>query len=318
MVLYWGLGGLALIVVLSIFKPFQKRVSFSGKNVIITGGSTGIGRDLAILIAKEKINSITIIARTQSKLDEIAQDLKKTCNNVLTVSCDVTKKESVKQAIDESVDKFGAPHMLITCAGLATPGYFLEQDPSVLEHTMQVDFFGTYYASLYAAQHMAKNGGGNIVMVTSTLGALGVVGYASYCPAKFAVNGLAHVLTSELGPHNIRISLAYPPDTKTPGYERENLTKPPDTKEISAMSTLYSSAEVAAYTLSGIKKGDFHIVPEPFAKIFVALTNSITPRQYGILEGFTLPVLSVIGFVARKLNDSVVYKHANARKNKKD
>jgi len=316
MVLYWGLSGVAaLLFVLSIFKPLQKRVSFGGKNVVITGGSTGIGRDLALLIGKEKIKSITIIARTQSKLDEIAQDLRKTCNNVYTISCDVTKKESVKQAIDASVDKFGPPNILITCAGLATPGYFLEQDPSVTEDTMQVDFFGSFYASHYAAQHMAKNGGGNIVLVSSTLGAIGVIGYASYCPAKYAINGLAHVLVSELSPHNIRISLVYPPDTKTPGFDRENLTKPPETKEISAMSSVYSSAEVAAYVLAGIKRGDFHIVVEPFAKVFVALTNSITPRQYGPLEGLLLPILAVVGFVARKLNDAVVHKH---HKNKRD
>jgi len=230
----------------------------------------------------------------------------------------VTKKESVKQAIDESVAKCGAPDILITCAGLATPGYFLEQDLSVTEYTTQVDFFGTLYATHYAAQHMAKKGGGNIIMITSTLAALGVVGYASYCPAKYAVKGLAEVLRSELRPYNIRIALVYPPDTRTPGFDRENLTKPPDTKEISAMSTIYSSDYVAAYTLAGIKRGDFHIVPEFFAKIFVSLSNSISPRQYGLLEGLLSPVIALIGLVARVLNDSVVSKHHKLRKNKKD
>jgi len=69
-----SVGLFVLIAIISIVKPFQKRVSFVGKNVIITGGSAGIGRELSIQVAKEKINSITILARTQSKLDEVSNE----------------------------------------------------------------------------------------------------------------------------------------------------------------------------------------------------------------------------------------------------
>jgi len=311
-------GLFLLLLLFSIVKPFQKRVSLVGKNIIITGGSAGIGRDLSLLLAKENISSITILARTQSKLDQVANEISSNCDNVLTISCDVSNKESVKEAIDESVAKFGIPDILINCAGLSTPGYFLEQDVDITEYTMKVDFFGTLYATHRVAHHMSKRAqGGHIVMISSTLASLGIVGFSSYCPSKYAVKGFAEVLRTELAPYNIRISLVYPPDTQTPGYERENLTKPPDCLEICAMSSMSQPDDVAKVIIAGIKKGDFHIAVDFFTKVFVALSNSISPRQYGIIEVMFFPIIALLGFITRLLNDSIVSKHYKRAKQNK-
>jgi len=240
------------------------------------------------------------------------------CDNILTISCDVSNNESVKEAIDESVAKFGIPDILINCAGLSTPGYFLEQSVDITEYTMKVDFFGTLYATHRVAHHMSTRAqGGNIVMISSTLAALGIVGFSSYCPAKYAVKGLAEVLRSELSPYNIRVALVYPPDTDTPGYARENLTKPPDCLEICAMGSMSQPTDVAKIIVAGIKKGDFHIAVDLFTKVFVSLSNSISQRQYGLLEVIIFPIFAFLGFFTRLLNDSIVVKHYKLAKNNK-
>lgn len=311
--------GVGILGFISFVKPFQKKVSFAGKNVIITGGSAGIGRDLSLLIAKEGASSITILARTQSKLNEIASELSSSCKNILTISCDVSSNDAVKEAIDQSVAKFGIPDILITCAGLSNPGYFLQQDISVTEHTMKVDFFGTLYATHRVAHHMSQRAqGGHIVMISSTLACLGIVGFSSYCPAKYAIKGLADVLQSELSPYNITFSVVYPPDTNTPGYANENLTKPLDCLEISAMNSIFEPKDVAATIIAGVKNGDYHIAHDFMTKMFISMSNSIAPRQYGPLEALVFPAIALFGFITRVFNDSKVSKHFKlAKKNKK-
>eukprot|EP01111_Echinosteliopsis_oligospora_P014084 TRINITY_DN5229_c0_g1_i1.p1 TRINITY_DN5229_c0_g1~~TRINITY_DN5229_c0_g1_i1.p1 ORF type:complete len:325 (-),score=75.16 TRINITY_DN5229_c0_g1_i1:63-1037(-) len=300
-----------VVIYVTSFVNFKKKISLKGKHVIITGGSTGMGKSMAIQCIKEGAN-VTILARTESNLnqtlDEMLQWTEEGVQSAKAMCCDVTDPVALSSCITLA----GRPDILICCAGLSIPGYFLDQPLSDHEKTMKVDYFGTLYAVKAALPLMIPHGG-KIVMVASTLAVAGVVGFSSYSPAKYAVKGLAEVLRTELAPYNIDISIAYPPDTDTPGYAREMLTKPFDSAEISAMSTKYSADEVASYMIEGIKSGSYHIAPEFFCKVFVALSNSYCHRQYGTLEILFLPILAVLGIAARLLNDYIVRKHFPSR-----
>jgi 3-dehydrosphinganine reductase len=93
------------------------------------------------------------------------------------------------------------------------------------------------------------------------MGYFGIMGFAAYAPTKFAVTGLAEVLRHELKPYNIRISVIYPPDTDTPGFKTENLTKPPECKMLSEGVKLMSAEKVARIFVDGILKKRFAIFP---------------------------------------------------------
>jgi short-subunit dehydrogenase len=88
-----------------------------------------------------------------------------------------------------------------------------------------------------------------------------VFGYTDYCASKFAIVGFSEALRSELKPHGITVSVLCPPDTDTPGFETENLTKPEETRAISSTAKVLSPAAVADHLLRGMARAEFLIIP---------------------------------------------------------
>lgn len=104
---------------------------------------------------------------------------------------------------------------------------------------------------------MRQLGSGRIVLVSSQAGQVGVFGYTSYCSTKFALKGLAESLQMELARDNIYVTVAYPPDTDTPGFVEENKTKPIETQLINETSGVLSAEEVAKKIIQSTQKGSF-------------------------------------------------------------
>lgn len=106
-------------------------------------------------------------------------------------------------------------------------------------------------------QQMRRHGSGRIVFVSSQAGQLGVFGYTSYCATKFALKGFAESLQMELARDNIYVTIAYPPDTDTPGFAEENKTKPRETQLINETSGVLSAEEVAKKIIASARQGSF-------------------------------------------------------------
>lgn len=104
---------------------------------------------------------------------------------------------------------------------------------------------------------MRQLGSGRVVLISSQAGQIGVYGYTSYCATKFALKGLAESLQMELARDNIYVTVAYPPDTDTPGFAEENRTKPIETQLINGTSGVLSAEEVAKKIINSTRKGSF-------------------------------------------------------------
>jgi 3-dehydrosphinganine reductase len=237
--------------------------SYSGKNVYITGGSSGIGLAAARQFAHAGAN-VVIFSRDQKKLDAalplIEAEKATAGQKVRAVQLDVGNHTDVDAKMAETVRSLGAPDVLVNCAGVAWCHY-LEQTPyEEFERVMMTDFFGVRN-TIAALVPSMKERGGNIVNVASTLGFVGVFGYSAYCPSKFAVVGFSEVLRGELKKYNIRVSVLCPPDTDTPQLAEENRTKPPETKAISGNVGVKQPEEVAAAMIKGMERGKLMIVP---------------------------------------------------------
>ena len=165
-----------------------------------------------------------------------------------------TSADAVATAIDELVAARGAVDLLITSAGVAHPGYFEQLPLDVFRSQMDLIYFGTLHAIRAVVPAMIERGRGHVVTVSSTAGLIGVFGYTAYGPAKYAVRGLAETLRSELAPHGIVVACAYPPDTRTPGFDAENELKPPETERISAAIKPREAEHVARAIVRGIEK----------------------------------------------------------------
>jgi 3-dehydrosphinganine reductase len=119
---------------------------------------------------------------------------------------------------------------------------------------MEVDYFGTLHTVRAVVPTMTARRRGHLVLVSSTAALVGVFGYSAYAPAKYAVRGLAETLRPELAPVGITVACAYPPDTRTPGFDAENELKPPETAKISESIKPRDADTVALALVRGIEK----------------------------------------------------------------
>ena len=214
-----------------IFKRpnFQQQLKqLNGKVVVITGGSLGIGRSLALRCFENGANVI-VIARNQQNLQKVKDDLEsKRANEVQKVvvkQADVTSLEQVNRTFDEIVGEFKQIDYLVNCAGKSVSNAFDDAPIEDFESMINLNYFGTLYPTKYAAKLMKKKRSGNIIIVSSIAGLVGLHGFSAYSSSKFALVGLAQCLHMELKSFNVHVTCCFPPDTDTPGFEEEEKTK---------------------------------------------------------------------------------------------
>ncbi len=249
-----------------IFKIVLKIMNknFDQKHAIVTGGSSGIGKATAQLLASEGAH-ISIIARNERKLEGAKAEIEAVRANpnqrIIAISADVADRIQAQQAIKTAIEQIGFVDLLITSAGIAQPGYFQEQPTEIFERTMAVNYFGSLYCIQAALPAMKQQRQGDIVLISSGAGLIGIYGYTTYSPSKFALRGLAESLRGELKLMGVNVSIVYPPDTDTPQLEEENKTKPIETKMITGTAKTWSAEKVALEIVQGIKKKSFAITP---------------------------------------------------------
>jgi short-subunit dehydrogenase len=236
---------------------------FKDKLVYITGGSSGIGLATAKLMVTNGAHVI-IFSRRQQVLDDALKQIQ-SCGvssgqKFAGRSMDVSKRDSVETVFSSALAEFGAPDVLINCAGRAYPRYFEDITYQQFDDTMKTNLYGIWNTCSVLVPHM-KAKGGVIVNVSSMVGFLGVFGYCDYAASKFAIVGFSESLKSELKKYNISVSVLCPPDTDTPGFATENLTKPAETRVISVNAKVMSSDAVAKELIAGISKNTFMIIP---------------------------------------------------------
>jgi 3-dehydrosphinganine reductase len=237
--------------------------SYSGKTVYITGGSSGIGLAAATHFAAAGAN-VAIFSRDRKKLDAALSRIRAAAvsdaQKFRAEQLDVGNNAEVEAKVPAVARDFGKPDILLNCAGTVWCNYLEETPFHACEEEMRTNFFGVRNMVVAAVPYM-KERGGHIVNVSSTLGFIGVFGYAAYAPSKFAIVGFSEVIRAELKQHGIRVSVLCPPDTDTPQLAEENKTKPPETRQINSNAGLMQPEQVAAAMIRGMERNQMMIVP---------------------------------------------------------
>jgi 3-dehydrosphinganine reductase len=255
-------------------------MSFEHQHVIITGGSSGIGKAIALKLARSGAH-LSIIARTPSTLEAAKAELEAARlspeQRVLALTADVACVAEVTGAIENAIAQLGPPDLLVTSAGIAHPGHFRDLPLSVFEQTMAINYFGSLYSIKAVLPAMEQRRKGHIVLISSGAGLVGLYGYTPYSPSKFALRGLAESLRGELKEWGIDVAIAYPPDTDTPQLAAENLTKPLATQEITATAKTWTAEAVAEAIIQGVEQKAFEITPGLEMTLLAKLHSAIAP-----------------------------------------
>lgn len=184
------------------------------KNALVTGAGKGIGKAVAIALAKEGVNVI-LVARTQSDLDQVAKEVKTFGVKTLALTADVADINSVNNAVEKALAVFKTIDILINNAGIAAFGKFLELEPAAWERIIQVNLMGTYYVIRAVLPNMIERQTGDIINISSTAGLSGNALTSAYSASKFAVLGLTESLMQEVRKHNIRVTALIPSTVAT-------------------------------------------------------------------------------------------------------
>lgn len=229
---------------------------FKGKKALIVGGSEGIG----LALAEELIRAgaeVTIASRSREKLERAQAQLGK----VNIQSLDVTSFTGAETALHEVCDRHGVPDLLVNSAGVAHPQYLDRIGVNEIDQMIDLNFRGTVYVNRILVPKMLERNSGHIVNVSSVAGYIGLFGYTAYCGSKAAVIAFSEALREELIHTGIRVSVLCPPNTRTPGLDRENRSKPKEVLANEEKVKVLEPSEVARYTLNKIEKGAFWIIP---------------------------------------------------------
>lgn len=304
-----------IVLYLSSFMFSSKKWSPKGLHVYITGGSQGLGLALAKMVARKGAH-VSIVARTQSKLDDALKELEANRQSPDQVfkafSFSLDTAEESAAALQAASDAHGGqvPDAVFACAGAAKPMYLIEMQPEDLSRGMANGYWIQAWTAFAAAKQMVReNKKGKIVLVSSTLGYMSFIGYSSYSPAKYALRGLADSLHSELMLYGIDTHIFFPPTMYTPGFEEENKTKPAITRAIESTDEGLTADQAAAGLLAGVEKGHAHITADLITSLFRASTRGCAPRSNAALD-FVLDLVALAAIpIWRRSVDKQVLAH---------
>jgi short-subunit dehydrogenase len=223
-----------------------------GNVVLITGGSSGIGRALAFSFGQAGAH-IVITGRQEPALQAVGQELTAAGIENLVIVADVSIRNDNERMVRETIRRFGRLDILINNAGISMRAMFADADPEVLRKVMDINFFGTVYATHYALPYI-RQAKGSIVGISSIAGYRGLPVRSGYSASKFAMNGFLEALRTELLREGVHVLTACPGFT-TSNIRFTALGKDGEVKgeTMRDESTMMSAEEVANRILAATK-----------------------------------------------------------------
>ncbi len=192
-------------------------MNLQGKTALVTGASRGIGRAIALELAHAGVGCLILVARNQTQLTEVAQEVSKRNFDIQVVilPLDLTQPIEVNTAIAKTWRDHGPIHLLVNCAGVAHQKPFLQAKLPDVYQEISLNLIGLYTITRCVARRMVSQNEGTIVNVSSLMGKVAAPTMATYSATKFAILGFSNALRGELASHNIKVVTLLPTLTDT-------------------------------------------------------------------------------------------------------
>jgi NAD(P)-dependent dehydrogenase (short-subunit alcohol dehydrogenase family) len=185
------------------------------KVALITGGASGIGRASAVLLAGEGA-AVSIVDINEDMGQSVVAEIVAVGRRAIFISCDVTKSEDCRQAVENTVAAFGGLDILFNNAGIIRRADVVTTTEAEWDRVMDVNVKSIFLMSKYSIPHIEKRGGGTIINTSSGWGLKGGENAVSYCASKGAVTNMTRAMAIDHGKQNIRVNAVCPGDTDTP------------------------------------------------------------------------------------------------------
>lgn len=222
-----------------------------GKTALVTGASRGIGRAIALELARQGISRLLLVARNETQLVALADEIQSFGVEAISLPVDLTQSTSINKTIAQSWQQYGPIDLLINCAGVAYQAPFLQiKLPKVYEE-ISLNLMGMVTVTSLLARRMAHRGQGTIVNVSSLMGKIAAPTFSTYSATKFAILGFTQALRRELASHNVNVVALLPSLTDTDMVREQQRFK---------WVRLMTPEQVAQALIIGLRRGDREII----------------------------------------------------------
>lgn len=209
-------------------------MKLKNKVAIVTGSKRGIGKSIALELAKEGAKVI-ISDINLKECQTVCNEIKKIGSDAIAVKCDVSKKRDVDAMVKKTIQKFNKIDILVNNAGVFLMKPFVEMTEKDWDFVLDINLKGLFLCTNAVAKQMVKQKNGKIISIASIAGKVGFMNSSAYCASKAGIINLTRELAMELSPHNINVNVVAPGiiDTKM----TEDMLKDKKTKKVLLAST---------------------------------------------------------------------------------
>lgn len=236
-----------------------KLTNYRDKHAVITGASSGIGKALALRLAREGA-TVALVARREDELRRIAADIEKGGGRALVLPCDVGDRDQSLACAERAVRELGHVDILVNNAGYGHHRRFLEWDLEDMERVMRVNYLGSLYWTKALLPQMVERRSGWIVFMASVAGKLGVPEESAYAASKFAMVGLAEALSMEVDDAGVHVLTVCPGTIDTPFFDEEAKRRMPAV----AKKMMIAADRVVDATLNALANGKHEVTVPRF------------------------------------------------------
>ena len=181
-----------------------------GKSAIVTGASRGIGRDIALYLAKEGAKVAVNYSGSKDRADAVVEEIKATGGEAFAIQANVDKADDVQNLISATMEQFGSIDILVNNAGITRDNLLMRMKETEWDDVLNTNLKGVFLCTKAVTRQMMKQRAGRIINITSIVGVSGNAGQANYVAAKAGVIGLTKSSAKELASRNITVNSVAP------------------------------------------------------------------------------------------------------------